>query len=170
MKILAAVVRSRCRLTWIRSRRDADEVRWVARSGGPSLKEVLLSRGLSRNFFWNLLRELHTFCAEAGELRFLDKTVGVGRWTYFGWKFRDSHVDCSRSVNESDCRRSCHGDCTSSHPFVNPLPFGKRPGCLRTGDLARELFFATIPRDQARPNQRFVRLRRVPTNLRPTSD
>jgi len=40
-------------------------------------------------------------------------------------------------VHESGRRRSFHGDCTSSHPFVVPLPFGKRSGRLGTGDLAR---------------------------------
>ena len=40
-------------------------------------------------------------------------------------------------LNEFGRRRSFHGDCTSSHPFVVPLPFGKRSGCLGTGNLAR---------------------------------
>ena len=40
-------------------------------------------------------------------------------------------------LHEFGRRRSFHGDCTSSHPFVVPLPFGKRSGCLGTGNLAR---------------------------------
>ena len=40
-------------------------------------------------------------------------------------------------LNEFGRRRSFHGDCTSSHPFVAPLPFGKRSGRPKAGDLAR---------------------------------
>lgn len=39
--------------------------------------------------------------------------------------------------NEFGRRRSFHGDCTSSHPFVDPLLCGKRSGRLGTGDPAR---------------------------------
>ena len=73
-------------------------------------------------------------------------------------------------IDESGCRRFFHGDCTSSHPFVNPLPCGKRSGRLLLRRPRTELSFTTIPRDQARPNQTDAPLGSLPRDPRHTSD
>jgi hypothetical protein len=65
---------------------------------------------------------------------------GVGSWSCFGFARR----------------RSCPGDCTPSHPFVNTAPLRKAAGPPSRRRPRTEAFFATILRDPARFNHGYV--------------
>jgi hypothetical protein len=117
------------------------QIRLIRCVGVSSLKEIWLSIGTPGNFSPDLPGRSRTFPAEALELRFLwfeDRQFALVQWATI---LEILGPIAHGLLNEFGRRRSFHGDCTSSHPFVVPLPFGKRSGRLGTGDLARNYSF-----------------------------
>ena len=74
----------------------------------------------------------------------------------------DSWLIAQGLFSGSDRRRSCPGDCTPSHPFVNPPALRQAPRSPRSRPPGTVMFSATILRNQARPNQKCVLRDRSP--------
>ena len=115
-------------------------------------------------FGWLSLGWGHSFHAEALKASFLELVFGrwpfpTGRFAWSSWRFagklKTVRVADPGRYFGFDRRRSFHGDCTPSHPFVNPalLPEGSRAAARRP---RTESFFSTILRGQARPNHCIV--------------
>ena len=119
-------------------------------------------------FLWFALR---TVLAKAQQLCFGERFYGVkAAWGGMGIVLGISSRIAQGLLIGFGRSRSFHGDCTPSHPFVDPLPYGKRSGRRRLDDLARN--------DSLRPScvAKLVRIRAtfclgiLPANPPATSD
>ena len=143
--------------------------RRLACGGGASLKEVELSSGFPVGFSLRGSGKGRTALTEALGLRF-----GCLRLGPLGGPFlarpRTSRVDRSWSFqrvrSQSFFSWRLHLN-TSLRASADPTASAQ---AVRIGPSGTVLFYATILRDQARPNHTDVRLKLLPTDPYPTSD
>jgi hypothetical protein len=108
-----------------------------AEPGLSSLKEFRLSSGFSRSFHFRFSHQRVYTLRRSSRLRFLASSFWpvVGSVGAFGSKAR--RLIAQGLIIESGRSRSFPGDCTSSHPFVNPLALRQVPRLKDPGRRAR---------------------------------